>query len=129
MDQLAELGLADGVVPTGYVDDLNEHYRHATMAVSPMLQGAGVKFKTIVAMLWGLPIVATPVGAEGVDFEGGLTAITEDPEQFALAVISVLREPATHWDSAAAAQKWAMKHAGQDAFVRKVLVSHGVRPQ
>ena len=35
-------------------------------AISPMRYGAGVKLKTIEALQFGVPIVATSVGSEGI---------------------------------------------------------------
>ena len=46
----------------GFVDDLGAEYAAATACLIPVLQGAGVKFKTIEALLHGVPTVTTTVG-------------------------------------------------------------------
>lgn len=60
------------ITVTGYRDSLDEFYRRADVAVVPVQQGAGVKFKTVIAMLWGLPVVATGVGLEGITADPAL---------------------------------------------------------
>jgi len=46
--------------------DLNYFYSVCSLFVNPMQHGAGVKLKTINAIVNGLPIVSTSVGAEGI---------------------------------------------------------------
>ena len=85
---------ADGepsVTVTGYVDTPDPYYESAAVFVVPVLRGAGVKFKTVTAMLWGVPIVATSCGAEGVGPAEHFVAVTDDPESFGRAVVDVLR--------------------------------------
>ena len=48
------------------VPDLNHFYSTCSLFINPMQHGAGVKLKTINAMVNGLPIVSTSVGAEGI---------------------------------------------------------------
>lgn len=99
---------------TGFVDSLEPYYSRATVFVAPLLSGAGVKFKTIDAMLRGVPVVATPVGAEGIEAAKLFERITDDPEDFAEAVIRVL----VNGDAgrAANAARWADSVYGRSAF-------------
>lgn len=48
------------------VPDLSDYYSVCSLFINPMLHGAGVKLKTINAIVNGLPIVSTSVGAEGI---------------------------------------------------------------
>ena len=80
----------------------------------PLLNGAGVKFKTIDAMMWGIPAVTTSVGAEGIEGADLLHAVVDDPDAFADAVISALRGAGE--DTAIAARAWAVSVYGLDAF-------------
>lgn len=75
---------------TGYVDDLETVYDEAAACIVPLFQGAGVKFKTISAMLRAIPVIATPVGAEGVGDESCFMAVTGDPNEFARGVVTSL---------------------------------------
>lgn len=99
---------------TGFVDSLEPYYAQASVFVAPLLTGAGVKFKTLDAMLRGVPIVSTTVGAEGIDAQHLFAAVTDQPAEFSEALISQLRSP----DSARTiqAQAWADSVYGAEAF-------------
>lgn len=56
---------------TGYVDDLDAVLFASTALLAPLVFGSGVKIKLIDAMSAGLPIIATPVAFEGVEFRPG----------------------------------------------------------
>nr|WP_300807369.1 glycosyltransferase [uncultured Acetatifactor sp.] len=76
-------GLAiDGVIVKGFVSEgeLAELYHNARMAVVPLRYGAGVKGKVVEALYYGIPLVTTSVGAEGIcSIEDA--AIVKDAEQ------------------------------------------------
>ncbi|WOP20112.1 glycosyltransferase [Raineyella sp. LH-20] len=119
----AAASLTDGVdnaSATGFVDDLWGEYAQATLAVVPLLTGAGVKFKTIEALLAGTPVVSTTVGAEGIGDGAVLTAVTDDPAEFASAIIAVLHDASEAEHKAAASRRWAEGRYGQETFVEKV---------
>jgi len=83
---------------TGYIDDLPAFYGSALLAIAPVLYGAGTKIKTIEAIQYGVPIVATAVGAEGLGVRDGFgISIADDPAAFAEKVVQLLRNP-EHWD-------------------------------
>jgi GT2 family glycosyltransferase/glycosyltransferase involved in cell wall biosynthesis len=85
---------APGVQFTGRLDDdqLGAAYRNARVALIPLRYGAGVKGKLIEAYAWGVPAVATPVGAEGVPDVESCTAIAADARAFADAVLQLLND-------------------------------------
>lgn len=51
----------------GYVADVRDAYASAACVVVPLLQGGGSPLKMVEAMAYGLPIVATPVAAAGLE--------------------------------------------------------------
>lgn len=51
------------------VKDLDELYNSATIFINPMFFGSGVKLKSINAIVNGLPLVSTDIGAEGIGLE------------------------------------------------------------
>jgi glycosyltransferase involved in cell wall biosynthesis len=92
---------------TDYVKSLSPYYERATVVVAPMRLGAGVKLKSVVAMLWGLPVVATPVAAEGVTGPRVFFAVEEGSARFAKAVVDVLTDPTAARDVRARAYAWS----------------------
>ena len=109
---------SSGVELTGFVETLEPHYAAANVFIAPLRTGAGVKFKTLDAMLRGVPVVATEVGAEGIDARELFAAVTDDEAAFADAVIAELRTP--DGDRAARASEWAERTYGLRAFDARV---------
>ena len=67
------------VVIEGYVENLGEVLNTACAMLVPLVFGSGVKLKTIDAMAYGIPIISTAYGVEGVDTpDGEATFILED---------------------------------------------------
>ena len=82
----------------GYVADLVALYGRARVTLSPLRYGAGVKIKTVESIQHGVPVVATTVGAEGIELsESGAVVIADDPRAFADEVIALLTRPDV-WD-------------------------------
>jgi glycosyltransferase involved in cell wall biosynthesis len=111
--------LADGfpdVELTGYVDRLGPYYLRASVVVAPMRLGAGVKLKTIVAMLWGVPVVATEVGAEGVPGPDVFFAVENDSAGLTKALTQVLKAPTSAQEVVARAQAWAQATYNSDTY-------------
>lgn len=86
----------DGVTVTGYVPDLNTYLATGTVFVLPMRQGGGIKIKALEAMAAGIPIVATPAGAEGLDaaVDGRDLLIARTTAEFAAKTIAMLQDNA-----------------------------------
>jgi O-antigen biosynthesis protein len=77
----------------GHVEDLGDLYRRARLAVAPIRYGAGVKIKTVEALSFGLPVVATTCAAEGIPgIESMGAVVTDDPILFARAVIELVED-------------------------------------
>jgi glycosyltransferase involved in cell wall biosynthesis len=76
----------------GFVEDLPGVYAAAGCALVPLLESGGSPFKLIEAMAYGLPVVATPLAAGGVDgLENGVNYIEgEGADGFAAAVVRAL---------------------------------------
>jgi GT2 family glycosyltransferase len=88
-------GLAgDGVALFANVSDaeLAAAYDGARVAVVPLRCGAGVKLKVVEALRAGLPLVTTPVGAQGLPGLSQVAAVEDDAALFAAAVVALLRD-------------------------------------
>ncbi|MHC4778653.1 MAG: glycosyltransferase, partial [Planctomycetota bacterium] len=81
------------VVVTGYVEDIEPFFQKARLFVCPLRYGAGIKGKINQAMGFGLPVVTTAIGAEGIGLVDGENAlIADDPEDFARKVVRVYND-------------------------------------
>jgi polysaccharide biosynthesis protein PslH len=75
----------------GFVEDLRSAYASARCAVVPLLHGGGTPLKFIEALAYGLPVIATPRAAAGLDVRDGENCLlAEGGEQFAAALVRVL---------------------------------------
>lgn len=82
----------DGVSFTGFVNDLHDLYSNINVVCCPILVGGGTRIKIIEAALHGKPVVATKIGAEGLELENGKEIILQEtPDRIADACIQLLR--------------------------------------
>jgi sugar transferase (PEP-CTERM/EpsH1 system associated) len=85
-----------GVQVTGMVPDVSPFYREALAAVAPLRTGGGTRLKILEAMAAGVPVISTPLGAEGLDVTDGeniLLADSEDTDGWANHVASLADSP------------------------------------
>ncbi|GGZ99259.1 hypothetical protein GCM10008090_04800 [Arenicella chitinivorans] len=71
----------------GYVteDELIQAYKEARVAIVPLRYGAGVKGKVIESMKYGVPVLTTTIGAEGLPgIVGDYLTVSDDPHEYAL---------------------------------------------
>jgi glycosyltransferase involved in cell wall biosynthesis len=69
--------------------------RHATITVAPLRLGSGTRVKILDSMAWGLPVVSTTMGVEGIDAADGQHLLVRDgAEEFAEAVVQLLTDAA-----------------------------------
>ena len=86
---------SDDVVVTGFVEDLNSLSEKMRVSVAPLRYGAGIKGKIGWAMAVGLPVVATPLAAEGMSLtDGENILVAEGAEQFAEAIVRLYQDEA-----------------------------------
>ena len=80
----------NGIKVVGYAKDVAPYFEKARVFVSPLRYGAGIKGKNIQAMSFGLPMVTTAIGAEGLNFIDYKNAlIANKPEEFTQKVIKL----------------------------------------
>lgn len=88
--------LADNrsIVVTGSVPEVETYIEQSDIVVVPLRIGSGTRLKILEAMALGKPVVATNIGAEGLNVGNGVNIVIEDtPEDFALSVIRLLSDP------------------------------------
>lgn len=87
-DAVAARYAGEGVVVHGHVVSLQPFLTGCRIALAPLLSGAGVKGKINEAMSYGVPVVATPIAAEGMFLVDGQNAlIAAGTEEFSTAIL------------------------------------------
>lgn len=82
----------EGFIVKGRAASAEKVIREARVLLAPLRFGAGLKGKFIDAMKAGTPGVTTPLGAEGMSFEGAWGGlIAEKPKDFASAAVKLYK--------------------------------------
>jgi len=96
---------------TGYVPDPEPYLAETAVFIVPLRAGGGMRVKIVDAWSWGLPIVSTRIGAEGIEVEEGENILIGDtPAALADAVVRILREPALGERLRAQGRTWVEAH-------------------
>jgi glycosyltransferase involved in cell wall biosynthesis len=111
--QLVRAGQQPGVTVTGFVEDVRPYLEQATVFVAPLRFGAGIQNKVLEAMAMEVPVIASPLAADGVRAEGGQEApvhVAHDQQQFAQLIIRRLAERATTAAPDTEARRYVEQH-------------------
>ncbi len=83
-----------GIEFLGAVPDIREVLERYAVFVCPILSGSGVRVKLLEAFAAGIPVVSTPVGAEGLAGEAlDHIELAESAEEFAQKLVGLLSDP------------------------------------
>ncbi|MGX6448710.1 glycosyltransferase family 4 protein [Patulibacter sp. S7RM1-6] len=92
-DEIAALA-GDGVTLAGFVPEMQPWFDRAQVVLVPMRSGGGTRLKVLDGLASGRPLVATTMGAMGVDVtDGEDVVLADDADAFAAATARVLADP------------------------------------
>jgi glycosyltransferase involved in cell wall biosynthesis len=112
----------EGVTFLGRVPDLDPLYRDATVVISPLRVGSGLKIKLVEALGQGKATVATGSTLQGVEEKAGPAVLRADEAtEFASAVLRLLQDSALRADRARAALVAARQHFSAEACYRGAI--------
>ena len=119
-NEVLALGARPGIELLGYVPDLDPVFDRHRVFVAPLRYGAGMKGKVGQALIHGLPVVATPIGAEGMGLiPGQHLLVADDAQEFAAEIVRLLRDDAL----------WARLAADGRAHIAATLSVDAIRPR
>jgi GT2 family glycosyltransferase/MoaA/NifB/PqqE/SkfB family radical SAM enzyme/glycosyltransferase involved in cell wall biosynthesis len=105
----------EGLRVTGYVPDLRPLFEKTRVFVAPLRYGAGVKGKIVSSMVYGVPVVTTSIGNEGLNLTDGQEALIADgPEAFAARTVELYTNQALWERLAHEAQTYVNRHFGAE---------------
>jgi GT2 family glycosyltransferase/glycosyltransferase involved in cell wall biosynthesis len=120
------------IVAHGYVEDVAPFLAGCVLSVAPLRYGAGVKGKINQSMSFGLPVVSTSCGAEGMHLAHGHDIlIADDPADFALQVVRLARDEKLWTTLSRNGQRNIEEHfsfATARRDLKKLLVELGILP-
>jgi glycosyltransferase involved in cell wall biosynthesis len=115
------LPLDEGVILTGYLDDVRPTVARSQVCVTPLLSGGGTRIKILEAMALGTPVVSTRKGAEGLDVTSGEDILIADrPNEFADAILRLLGDETLRARLVANGRKLVQERYGWDRIGEKL---------
>jgi len=85
--------LPDNIELRGFVEDVREPLGRYAVFVCPILSGSGMRVKLLEAFAAGIPVVSTPLGAEGLaDADGEICSLAADPLEFAQKIVDLFED-------------------------------------
>lgn len=103
-------------------EELSPFYKSSAVFVNPMQKGAGVKLKTIEAVLRGLPVVSTKTGAEGSGLVRGVHYKCADtPNEFAARIKDYLMDKEVAHEFVRRSQKFIVDQYDQNKVLKRLL--------
>lgn len=108
---------------TGYVPDPRPYLEAVDVFIVPLFSGSGMRVKILDGWLWGLPIVSTPIGAEGIEVRDGENIlVAADASAFADAVVRLLTDPDLNRRLRAEGRRWVEARYAWRTVYRQVDV-------
>jgi GT2 family glycosyltransferase len=112
---------SENLVVTGFVENLLPYFEKCKAFVAPLRYGAGVKGKVIEAMSYGLPVVTTSVGAEGLGVVNGEHMLIADEKEKIVELVCSLYFNKALWNRLSAdSRTFVDRSYSQDAFAKKI---------
>jgi len=109
---LQKLGIpAQNLEITGFVEKVEPYLVDTAAFVVPLLAGGGMRVKIIDGWRWGMPVISTTIGAEGITTKPEQNIIIADtPADLATRTIELLHQPAKAQQLALAGRQWFEEH-------------------
>lgn len=99
----------NGVLVTGFVDDVMPLMHRCSAMVVPLLSGSGMRIKIVEAMAASLPVITTSVGVEGIEALNGEHVLVGDrPDELRAHMDHILTDPASAIEMAQKAHQLAV---------------------
>jgi glycosyltransferase involved in cell wall biosynthesis len=111
-ETVRQLALSPGsnVEVTGYVRNPVPFMEGSAVFAVPLRSAGGMRVKILDAWCWGVPIVSTTIGAEGVEVQDGENILIADAgPAFARVVVSVMQDPGLAERLRTAGRDWVEK--------------------
>jgi len=91
-NKIKKLANDKNIIVTGFVDDIRPYLHKCSIFVNPIITGGGMRGKILEAMACKLPVISTPIGAEGMIIRNNENIlIVNSHDEFAKETIRLLK--------------------------------------
>jgi glycosyltransferase involved in cell wall biosynthesis len=83
-----------GIEFLGEIDNAKQFMAESGVMIVPILSGSGMRVKIAEGLAWGIPVITTSMGTEGIDSTDGVNILIADsPESFAGKLSTACQNP------------------------------------
>ena len=106
----------------GEVKDAAEFILSKSISIAPLLSGSGIRIKIVESMALGRAVVATSIGAEGINYtKNENIKIADTPDEFALAIEQLYKEPDVCTEIGKKAQKLIQQEHNTTKIIQRLI--------
>ena len=111
-----------GLIGKGYVENINVELNKASIYIAPLFVGGGIRIKILEAMSAGLPVIASPVSAEGImaKREDGLI-ICSTKEEWILEIFNLMDNPIVSKELGVKARSFIEKNHSWEVTANRMM--------
>lgn len=124
LDLAAELGASISV--EGYVPDLGDALGRAAALINPLRFGSGIKLKVIEGLGSAVPVVSTPIGAEGIASGAGTGVLVGSEPTEITQLLCALTDPVRNSEVSSAARAHFLQTYSRQAVFEAYDVAFAV---
>ena len=124
LDLAAELGASVSV--EGYVPDLGDALGRAAALINPLRFGSGIKLKVIEGLGSAVPVVSTPIGAEGIASGAGTGVLVGSEPTEITQLLCALTDPVRNSEVSSAARAHFLQTYSRQAVFEAYDVAFAV---
>jgi glycosyltransferase involved in cell wall biosynthesis len=81
------------IINLGKVKEVKDFYRNIDILIAPIFSGSGTRIKIIEALSFGVPVITTTIGAEGININNQYLSITNSKNEFIKEVVKFFKNP------------------------------------
>ena len=113
---------AEDVVVRGFVENVEEAYADADLALVTVQAGSGIRIKILEHSIWGVPIISTRVGAEGLvnPLESGVS-VCDSPDEYANIISRFANDPTRLYEMSERGRVWVKNYYSETSTARSIL--------
>lgn len=102
---------------------VGSYYKQIDIAINPVLYGSGLKIKTVEALAYGIPLVTTSAGAQGLSEEKGRSYLLADtPQEFASSLCKLASSFTLRSQLSVSAKDYAMRYFTPHACFQSLII-------
>lgn len=70
------------IVNLGFITSIQDFYKRIDILVAPIQSGSGTRIKILESLSFGIPVIASTIGAEGLNFKSPYLQIANLPQEY-----------------------------------------------